>query len=85
MSDDKQSDKQETPQTNAMADRFGDIDPDSPYWEALELATKLERDLTEVEDAITNWYVAAAPYATPEALKEALSARVPSSVGPAPR
>lgn len=31
-----------TTRTNALADRYGDIDPDSPYWAALELATELE-------------------------------------------
>jgi hypothetical protein len=35
----------DTPRTNALADRYGDIDPDSPYWEALELATTMEREL----------------------------------------
>ena len=35
----------DTPRTDALADRFGDIDPDSPYWEALALATDFEREL----------------------------------------
>ena len=35
----------DTPRTDALADRFGDIDPDSPYWEALALATDFELEL----------------------------------------
>jgi hypothetical protein len=42
----------DTPKTNAMADRFGDIDPDSPYWEALELATQFERELYQAGDVM---------------------------------
>lgn len=35
-----------TPRTDALADRFGNIDPENdPYWKALDLATELEREL----------------------------------------
>lgn len=37
-----------TPRTDALADRHGDIDPDSPYWDALNLATELEKEIAEL-------------------------------------
>lgn len=71
------SDKKETPRTDAALRHQG-----SKYHDVIircerliECSRQLERELTEAEDAITNWYVAAAPYATPETLNEALSAR----------
>jgi hypothetical protein len=35
-----------------MADHYGDIDPESPYWDALDLATKLECELEEAHREI---------------------------------
>ena len=38
----------DTPRTDALADRFGDVDEASPYWEALDLATQIEREMNRL-------------------------------------
>ena len=64
----------DTPRTDAaLSCRLDDPDRHATiYRQVIDLCRRLERELSEAEKLAKRWYDAAAPYATPKALREAL-------------
>jgi len=64
-----------TPRTDAFERANRRIDP----FEIFDFARQLERELADCRAMLKSWYEAASPYATAEALKEALASHFTSA------